>query len=223
MRRAATRIACLVDTGSGQPDAGGTADTGGGHTIAVRHRHRRGDRCARLWCVRDRAADLASVGIGEVVYRCRRRIPHRWPECRSVIGSRSWQTASRRSGRPMSRTHRNCSERRGQWHRHPPSSTSVCMTISARCAALVTDPEGRPAALATVYLKSTSTPWDANTATGVDGLFSLSGVPAGDYTVRLSHPELRHQWFDGKTRRRPTRMSSRCRPAAKSSSTTSSW
>ncbi len=64
---------------------------------------------------------------------------------------------------------------------------------------MVTDPEGRPAALGTVYLKSTSTPWDANTVIGVDGLFSLSGVPAGGYTVQLLHPELATQWFDGKT------------------------
>ena len=64
---------------------------------------------------------------------------------------------------------------------------------------LITNPEGRPAALATVYVKSTSTPWDANIATGVDGLFSLGGVPAGDYIVRLSHPELRSQYFDGKS------------------------
>jgi Carboxypeptidase regulatory-like domain len=63
----------------------------------------------------------------------------------------------------------------------------------------ITNPEGRPAALATVYVKSTSTPWDANIATGVDGLFSLGGMPAGDYIVRLSHPELRSQYFDGKS------------------------
>jgi hypothetical protein len=63
----------------------------------------------------------------------------------------------------------------------------------------LTDPEGRPARLATVFLKSTTTAWDANITTGVDGLFSLDGVPAGNYTVRLSHPELGTQWFDGKT------------------------
>jgi outer membrane cobalamin receptor len=67
-------------------------------------------------------------------------------------------------------------------------SSLVHATIFGKIQGIVHDPQHRPIAGVPVVLKSATSAWSQTTKTDLDGLFTFSAVPIGDYSVTVAQP-----------------------------------